>query len=237
MLSPRVDLTFVTTGVTAILILVIGATPVIAGNDAANYNFLIASGFLCDPNDSTTCPAVARAVSGDAVELSGAGTLSLANKSVTATGAFTHKSPTGEIVATGVWTATELLSFKSYGIAPGALMRESQHFKPSRYSLSVLGVLAGPMPAGGLALIRIRLLPDVGTPKEAVLQVNCAKGKVPDNQQGDGVRLAIEQDGPKFDQKVSGRTVLLLRKPGLNFGLKAPSPGTDSNRTPFGLPQ
>ena len=61
MLSPRVDLTFVTTGVTAILILVIGATPVIAGNDAANYNFLIASGFLCDPNDSTTCPAVARA--------------------------------------------------------------------------------------------------------------------------------------------------------------------------------
>jgi hypothetical protein len=93
------------------------------------------------------------------------------------------------------------------------------------------------MPAGGLALLHIRLVPDSGRPKDAILQVNCAKGKVPENEQGDGVRLAIQGGGPKFDQKVSGRTVFLLRKPGLNFGLKATSPGTDSNRTPFGLPQ
>jgi hypothetical protein len=222
MLRQRVVFTLVITSVTAILILMIASNPILADNDSANYNFLVASGSLCDPNNSTTCPAVARSASGETIELSGAGTLSLANKSVTAAGAFTHKTSSGEIVATGVWTATELLSFKSYGIAPGALMRQTQKSKASRFFPLGLGTLATPMPAGGLALIRIRLLPDVGKPMEAILQVNCAKGKVPDNQQGDGIRLAIQEGGRKFDEKVSGRTLFLLRKPRLNFGLKAP---------------
>ena len=85
-----------------------------------------------------------------------------------------------------------------------------------------MGLLAGPMPAGGLALLRVRLWPDSGKPQEAFLQVNCAKGKVPENQQGDGVRLAIQEGGPKFDQKVSGRTVFMLRKPGPNLSSKLP---------------
>jgi hypothetical protein len=105
-------------------------------------------------------------------------------------------------------------------------MRETQKFKASRLFPLGLGMLAAPMPAGGLALIRIRLLPDTGSPKDGIFQVNCAMGKVPANQQGDGVRLAIQQGGPKFDQKVSGRTVLLLRKPGFSFPLKAPLPAT-----------
>jgi hypothetical protein len=232
MYSRRVDLTLITTGVTAIVILVIGTSPILADNDPANYNFLIASGFLCDPNDSTTCPAVARTANGDTIELSGAGTLSLANKSITAAGAFTRKSSTGEIVATGIWTATELLSFKSYGIVPGALMRESQKFKPSRFPLSGLAMLAGPIPAGGLALLRIRLLPDVGKPKEALLQVNCAMGKVPANQQSNGIRLAIQGGGPKFDEKLDGRTLFILTKPGLSFPEGAPMASSDTNRTP-----
>ncbi len=49
-----------------------------------NYNFLIASGFLCDPNESTACPAVARAGDGETVEITGSGTLGVTNKSVTA---------------------------------------------------------------------------------------------------------------------------------------------------------
>jgi len=132
MLRHGVDLTFVISGVTAILILVIAASPVLADNASAHYNFLVGSGFLCDPHDSTTCPAVARAASGDTIELSGAGTLSLASKSVTAAGAFTHRTSTGEILETGVWTASQLLSFKSYGIALGTLMRANQKFKASR---------------------------------------------------------------------------------------------------------
>jgi hypothetical protein len=214
MLSQRLGLVFFFTGVTAFLISVIGASPVLADNDSANYNFLVGSGFLCDPNNSTTCPAVAMAANGNTIELSGAGTLTLASKSITAGGAFTHKSSTGEILETGVWTATELLSFKSYGVAPGALMGQIQKFKAFRPLPIGLGIMAGPMPAGGLALIRIRMLPDVGRPKEAILQVNSAKGKVPEKHQGDGVRLAIQEGGPKFDEKVSGRILFILTKPG-----------------------
>ena len=91
---------------------------------AANYNLRIASAFLCDPSDSTTCPAAARAANGESIEISGAGTLSAASKSVTAAGAFTVKNPNGYILTIGVWTATGLVSFESYGIVPGALLRD-----------------------------------------------------------------------------------------------------------------
>jgi hypothetical protein len=230
MLSHRVVLTFVITGFTAILVTVMQASLTLADSSSANYNFLIASGFLCDPNDSTTCPAAAQAASGDSIELSGAGTLSLASRSITAAGAFTQKSSTGEVTATGIWTATELLSFKSYGLAPGALLRGNP--KPRAFGLLPmgLGMMAGPLPAGGLALLRIRLVSDIGTPKDAILQVNCALGKVPPNQPGDGVRLLIQEDGMKFDQKVSGRTVFILRKPGFGFPLRGSMPAADSNR-------
>ncbi len=218
---------FVITAVMALLVPIrMSGGPASPDGGSANYNFLVASGFLCDPNDSNTCPAVARAVNGDIIELSGAGTLSLSNKSVTAAGAFTQKTSTGEIVETGIWTATELLSFKSYGIAPGALLRGNRRFRTSGLPMG-MGFLAGPMPAGGLALLRVRLWPDSGKPKEAFLQVNCAKGKVPENQQGDGIRLAIQEGGPKFEEKVSGRTIFMLKKPGLNLSSKRPALGTD----------
>jgi len=167
---------------------------------------------------------VARTAKGDTVEISGAGMLNPSSKSVTATGAFTHKNSTGEILQTGIWTATELLSFKSYGVAPGALLRGNHKFRTSGLLPMGMGLLAGPMPIGGLALLRVRLWPDSGKPREAFLQVNCAKGKVPENQQGDGIRLAIQEGGTKFDEKVSGRTMFMLRRPEFNFRLEAPKP-------------
>jgi hypothetical protein len=201
----------------------------------ANYNFLIASAFLCDPSDSTTCPAVARAANGETVEISGAGTLSAAGKSVTASGAFSVKSPQGYVLTTGVWTATGLQSFESYGIAPGALLRDYPQLRTLGASpmggrmtpgltmegpmAGPMGLMAGPVVAGGLAVIRIRLLPDAGGPTDAVLRVNCAKGKVPEERQGEGVRLAIT-GGPEFDEQLGGRTVFLLRRPGPNLAWK-----------------
>jgi len=197
----------------------------------ANYNFLIASGFLCDPNDSAQCPAVTRAADGETIEISGAGTLDLAGKSVTAAGAFTEKTPTGEIVATGVWTATELASFESYGLDPGVLLRDYPQFRrlglfvmagpkmPGPMAGPMAGLMAGPIAAGGVAVIHIRLLPDAGSPAEAILRVNCAKGKVPEEEQSDGVRLDIT-GGPAFDGEVSGHTIFLLRRPGPNFAWK-----------------
>ena len=137
-------------------------------------------------------------------------------------GAFTRKTAKGEIVETGIWKATELVKFNSYGVAPGALVVVT---KNSNLLVHFPRVLNGPMPAGGLVLLRIQLLPDVGKPKEAFLQVNCAIGKVPENQQGDGIRLAVQGEDLKFDQKVSGRTLFLLRKPQANAPPKGLLPG------------
>src|SRR5262245_58891431 len=155
MFSHRVVLTlFSIVAAMALLVIVTQASPASGEGSSANYNFLVASGFLCDPNNSTTCPAVARAANGDTIELSGVGMLSLGNKSVTAAGAFTQKSSTGAVIATGIWIATELLSFKSYRIAPGALMRQQPHkFKMPGFSPLGFGMLDQPMPVGGLALI------------------------------------------------------------------------------------
>ncbi len=194
----------------------------------ANYNFLIASGFLCDPDASAACPAVARASNGETIEINGAGTLGLAGKSVTAAGAFTEKTPTGGIVITGVWTATGLVSFESYGVDPRALLldypklRTLGPFPMGRGMMPgpMAGLMAGPVAAGGLAVIRIRLLPDAGGPRDGLLRVNCAKGKAPADEPSDGVRLAITGGGPVFDEEVSGRTVFLLRRPMPNFAWK-----------------
>ena len=102
------------------LIVLLSVGPVRA-QTSVDYTFLVASGFLCDPGDSSTCPAAVKSANGDSYELSGAGTFDAQNKSVQAAGTFTHKSPNGNVLETGVWIATELVSFDSYGVAPGAL--------------------------------------------------------------------------------------------------------------------
>ena len=192
-----------------------------------NYNFLIGSGLLCDA-DSSACPAVAGATNRETIEISGAGTLDPGSKSVTGAGAFIQKTAEGDIVATGVWTASDLVSFQSYGIAPGAMMREhptlrtSRPFPMGKMPGPAAAMMAGPLAAGGLAVIRILLLPDVGSPSEAVLQVNCARGNAPEGAQSDGVRLTIT-GGLQFDEQVGGRTALLLRRPAPNAAGNGPT--------------
>jgi hypothetical protein len=83
-------------------------------------------------------------------------------------------------------------------------------------------MLSGPMPAGGLAVFRIRLLPMWGPSRTAVLQVNCALGKVPDEYPTDGIRLTFEAAGGEFEEEVSGRTLFLLTRPGASAAPKAP---------------
>jgi hypothetical protein len=214
------------------LALFLGAGPARAQNSSADYIFLVASGFLCDLGDSAACPGVVKSAQGDSYEMSGTGTLSTQSKSVTATGTFTHKSRDGNALETGIWIASELVSFDSYGIAPGALMQEGWVFGPPQFGRKRLPMLSGPMPAGGLAVFRIRLLPMRGAPKTALLQVNCALGTVPAEHQRDGIRLAFEGGGGEFDEELSGRTLFVLTRPGASVAPKAPAPGVDPNRAP-----
>lgn len=214
------------------LAIFLGAGPAMPQSSSANYTFLVASGFLCDPGDSATCPAVVRSANGDSYEMSGAGTLNAQSKSVTAAGTFTHKSSGGVVLETGVWIASELASFDSYGIAPAALLRTNQTLKPFQFGPSRMRMFSGPMPAGGRAVFRIRLLPVWGRPKDAVLQVNCAIGKVPPEHQVEGVRLAFEGGGVEFDEEVSGRTLFLLTRPSASAASKTPAPTIDTKLAP-----
>jgi len=188
------------------------AIPVSAQSSSGDYLFFVGSGFLCQTDDSSACPAVAKSTDDSTFELSGAGTFNTKNKSVTAVGTFTHKSPNGSTLETGMWMANELVSFDSYGIARDVLMREGWAFGPSEFGPRRMPMLLGSVPAGGLAVMRIRLLPMWGPSRNAVLEVNCALGKVPDDRQTEGIRLSFEGAGGEFDQEISGRTMFVSKR-------------------------
>jgi hypothetical protein len=225
---------FITVAAVPGLAMFLCAPPATAQSASANYTFLIATGFLCDPGDSSTCPATAKSGNDDSYELSGAGTFDAQNKSVKAAGTFTHKSPNGNALETGVWIASELVSFDSYGVAPGALMRFGAAFGPAPLGPRRMPMFSGPMPTGGLAVFRIRLLPMQGASKTAVLQVNCALGDVPRERSVEGIRLTLEGNGGEFSEEVSGHVMFLSMRPEVSAPVKKPQqePAPDSRETP-----
>jgi hypothetical protein len=214
------------------LSLCLASGPAIAQASNGDYILMVGAGFLCDSSDSSACPAVAKSADGASYEMSGTGTLAPQSKSVTAAGTFTHKSTAGVVLETGVWVASELVSFDFYGIAPGALLREGRALGPPQFGPKRLPMFSGPMPAGGLAVLRIRLLPVLGFAKNATLQVTCALGRVPPEHQAEGIRLAVEGGGAEFDQEVSGRAIFLLTRPGASTRAKALTPKVDTDPEP-----
>jgi hypothetical protein len=93
-------------------------------------------------------------------------------------------------------------------------------------------MLAGSMPAGSLGVFRISPLPMRGAAKTALLQVNCALGRVPAEHQREGIRLSFEGGGGEFDEEISGRTVFVLTRPGASGATKPPTPRADTNPAP-----
>lgn len=208
------------------LAILLCASPLAAQNNDNNFLFLLASGFLCDPGESSACPAAAKSNQGDSYELSGAGTLEAQSKSVRAAGTYTHRSPSGNVLETGVWLAGELLSFNSYGAAPNALPRQGWATGPALFALKRLPMSSGPVPTGGLAVLRIRLLPLQGPSRNAVLQVNCALGGVPRERSVEGIRLSIEGNANDFSEEDGGRVMFLSTRPEVGAAVKAPPQAT-----------
>jgi len=198
------------------------AFPSAAQTNSTNYIFLLASGLLCDPGDSSTCPATAKGNQGDSYEMSGAGIFEAQTKSVKAAGTYTHKSPNGNVLDSGVWIASELVSFDSYGIAPAAFRQHGLALGPQPFGPRRMPVTASPMPTGGLAVFRITLLPMSGASKTAVLQVNCALGDVPRERSVEGIRLTLERNGTEFSEEVSGRVIFLSMRPEVSAPVKTP---------------
>ena len=178
----------------------------------ANYAFLLASGFLCDSENSGNCPAIAKSANGDSYELTGAGIFDAQAKSIKAAGSFTRKALNGHVLETGIWTAAELVSFASYGGNPNAL-HQPQRPGPAQFSPRPMKMIRGPMPTGGLATFRIVLLSTSGLTRTASLEVNCALGHVPDNRSVEGIRLALTSNNVQFSEEAGGRVIFLATPP------------------------
>jgi hypothetical protein len=156
---------------------------------------------------------VVKSADGDSYEMSGAGVLNTQSKLVQGAGTFTHKGANGTVLQVGVWVVGDLVSFDSYGIAPGALRQWGVALGPQPFGPKGLPMSPGPMPTGGLAVFHIRLLPMMGATKTAVLQVNCALGDVPGERSVEGVRLALEKNATEYSEEAGGRVMFLAMRP------------------------
>ncbi len=164
-------------GMVALLALPIQAT--FADSGSASYTFLLA------PFEGSD---VAMAANGDTVSLMGGGTIMTHPNLASGSGTFVHKNASGDVLATGAWSATELLSFKSYGC----------------------GFEGNPSLCGGQAMLRVVLDPGEpgGQTFPAILTVNCLIGNPPAGVM-EGVRLNV-QSLINFNKQVSGETVFIL---------------------------
>lgn len=192
---------------------------------STNYTFVVASGFLCDPGDSGSCPAVAKSSNGDTYEISGAGTFDPQNKSVQAAGTFNHKATNGSLLEAGVWIARDFISFGSYGIAPAALLQKGPAIGHLQIGHKRLPGGSGPLPTGGLAIFRILLIPMSGATRTAVLQMNCVLGAVPRERSVEGIRLSFAKNGGEFPEEVSGRVMFLATRHEVTTPVKAQQEG------------
>ena len=204
--------------------IVLLAFPGVAQSNSANYTFLVAAGLLCESGDSAARPAVVKSANDDSYEMSGAGMFDAQSKSVKAAGTYTHKSANGNVLETGVWLASELVSFDSYGIAPGALRQQGAARGPQSFGSKRVPMSFGSVPTGGLAVFRIRLMPISGASRTAVLQVNCALGKVPAERQIEGIRLSLERNGAEYSEEVGGRVMFLSMRPEVSVPARTPQP-------------
>jgi hypothetical protein len=206
--SPPLTLSTVVLGI--ILVWCVGTAN--AQTNSVKYALVVASGFLCDPALPSSCPAVTKSATGESYEISGAGSFDVQNKSMKAAGTFTNKAPDGNVLGTGVWIASDLISFDSYGVAPRALLNKRALGIPQFGSKRSPTIIAS-VPSGGLAVFRILLIPLSGATKTAVLQANCALGDVPHGRSTEGIRLTMEKNGTEFSEEPGGRVMFLLMRP------------------------
>ena len=176
------------------LALVMSSLTGVAGakSETLDYRWLAGAGVtdvgpLCELG-GPPCPDVATASNGDTIEIAGEGTLSVHPKSVTGNGTFTHNFAGGGSVS-GTWTATQLLSFKSYGPVAGF----PPNFEAGRATISVQ-LFVGGNPVGS-----------------GILTVGCLLGG-PKEPGGlfEGVKLSV-QGGPNFNKAVATSTLFILQ--------------------------
>ena len=104
-------------------------------------------------------PNLGVAANGDQIAITGEGEFSVNPNSVNAAGGFTHRDSSGNVMATGTWTASGLIEYQSYGCG------------------EVFGDPIPPNLCGGAVKMRVTLTPD-GTSLQlpGILTVICVIG-------------------------------------------------------------
>ena len=129
--------------------------------------------------------------------VAGGNTLTVNPKSVQGSGIFFHDDENGSPMASGTWTATELLNYKNYGSAGDDT---GFPFADGR---------------AGFANIRVHLVadegPGAGAEFDAILRIRCL---LPGNDSTppswvEGIRISVE-DGLNFNKTVPGGGTLFL---------------------------
>ena len=117
--------------------------------DSATHSYLLV---MEEPN-------LGVAANGDQIAITGEGEFSVNPDSVDAAGTFTHTDSSGNVMATGTWTATGLIEYQSYGCG------------------EVFGMTIDPNLCGGAVKMRVTLTPD-GTSLQlpGIMTVICVIG-------------------------------------------------------------
>jgi hypothetical protein len=116
--------------------------PTVAVADSATHTYLLV---MEEPNFGV-------AANGDEIAITGEGEFSVNPNAVDAAGEFTHTDSSGNVLATGTWTATGLLNYQSYGcgdlfgdpIPPdlcGGAVKMSGPLTPTATSLQLPGIM------------------------------------------------------------------------------------------------
>lgn len=138
-------------------------------------------------------PQVSQAANGDVVSITGEGVFSIHPKTVSANGTFAHSDSQGNVLGSGTWVATHLLSFQPYGCGV------------------VLGFPIPPNLCGGKLMLRV-LLTSGSDQFDGVLWVFCIIGPNPPNNHddfdGEGARLNIVGVN-NFNKIISGGNVYI----------------------------
>lgn len=169
-------------GITLLLTMSL-ANVVFADSGARTYTWIAGAEPICSMIGPGACPDVAKANNGDTVSIAGSGTFTIHPDSVTGSGTFIHKDSAGNVKVSGTWTATQLVSFVSYG--------------PSSFA----GLPPGS--EGGKAVIRVHA--SVGV--DAILTVICLLGSPPSGVD-EGIKLNV-QDIINFNTQTGGVTLFI----------------------------
>jgi hypothetical protein len=135
------------------------------------YQWHVADQFLHDAVGSPL-GAIARADNGDTVTIEGNGAMDVGAGIASGGGTFAHKDAAGDVLATGTFEATGLVSFQSFGCGGSGL--------PDFL-------------CGGIARLNVTITPDFDTKLHfpAVLWIDCALGNPPPSAV-EGIRLNVK---------------------------------------------